>query len=273
MLNSLTRQILDQWRPSEILRFMTDVVNPFAGADGAARYAAGRPFFHPLLLSHLLPELPGREVGADVACGTGLSSLALAEVVGTVLAFDTSAEMLGHAPAHPRIRYAQAAAESLPVPDHTLDTLTVAQAFHWFQRNPFLAEARRTLKPGSVLFLYDDFFTGQMTDAPEFAAFMKEYGTRYPTPPRHREPFGEAEAQAAGFSFREASFAHPWTFTLDELVRYLLTHSNTIAATDSGKTTTQEVRDWLTAQLRPFFPAGGGREVWFRGWYAVLKSH
>ncbi|UTA50617.1 class I SAM-dependent methyltransferase [Deinococcus radiodurans] len=138
------------------------VQNPFASADAAGRYAAGRPAFHLLVLSRLAPHLTGRELGADVACGTGLSSAALAELVGEVRAFDASAAMLAEAAPHPRVTYAQAPAEALPLADGVLDVMTVAQAFHWFDHAAFLAEARRTLKPGGVLALYDDFFLGEM---------------------------------------------------------------------------------------------------------------
>lgn len=250
---------------------MTSPANPFQGRDGAARYAAGRPFFHPLFLVRLAPLLEGRALGADVACGTGLSSVALAGVVERVLAFDVSEAMLAHAAPHPRVSYARASAEALPLPDHSLDVLTVAQAFHWFDRATFLAGARRTLKPGGVLFIYDDFFLGQMPGREDFAEFVATYAARYPAPPRHPYTFGEAEAREAGFSFREDRFTHPLTFTRPALVAYLLTHSNTIAATNDGRETGGEVAAWLDGGLRPFLPEGETRELLFGGLQMVLR--
>lgn len=253
-----------------------EVRNPFLSPEGAGRYALGRPYFHPLFMARLSPLLRGRALGADVACGTGLSSLALADVVQEVRAFDLSAAMLAHAPAHSRITFVRAPAEALPLPGAALDVLTVAQAFHWFDRAAFLAEARRTLRPGGVLFVYDDFFVGQMSGQPDFPAFMSAYGERYPTPPRHRTPFGEADARAAGFDFHEERFTHTLPLTQAELVAYLLTHSNTLAATDSGRETTAQVRDWLEAGLRPFYPAtgdqgAGRRDLHFLGWFMALR--
>lgn len=252
------------------------VQNPFATEGAAGRYAAGRPAFHPLILERLAPHLKGPDLqdsglGADVACGTGLSSVALAGLVREVRAFDTSAAMLAQAAPHPHVTYAQASAESLPLENGVLDVLTVAQAFHWFDRAAFLAEARRTLKPGGVLALYDDFFLGEMEGQPEFAAFSKTYLARYPTPPRHREPFGREEARGGGFSFGEERWKHPLALTQAQLVAYLLTHSNTLAATESGAATEHEIRAWLDEQTRVFYPDGGAQNVVFGAWLVVLR--
>ncbi|AAF10675.1 class I SAM-dependent methyltransferase [Deinococcus radiodurans] len=247
------------------------VQNPFASADAAGRYAAGRPAFHLLVLSRLAPHLTGRELGADVACGTGLSSAALAELVGEVRAFDASAAMLAEAAPHPRVTYAQAPAEALPLADGVLDVMTVAQAFHWFDHAAFLAEARRTLKPGGVLALYDDFFLGEMEGEPNFGTFAKTYLARYPTPARHRDPFGETEAQAAGFTFHEETWKHPLALTQPQLVAYLLTHSNTLAATENGTASQDEIAEWLNEQLAPFYAGGGTRNVVYGALLTVLR--
>lgn len=244
--------------------------NPFDGSNAAQRYAAGRPYFHPKVLEYLRPALQGQELGADVACGTGLSSQALTDLVEQVRAFDASPAMLAQATPHSRIHFAVASAEALPLEDHTLDVLTVAQAFHWFQRDLFLAEARRSLRPTGVLFLYDCYFTGDMPHRPDFKDFVQAYFSRYPTPPRHREPFGLAQAQKAGFTFEERTFQLEWNFTQPELVAYLMTHSNTLVVTPSGESP-DEIRTWLDVQLQAFFEESGTATVAYQAWYAILQ--
>ena len=88
-------------------------MNYFAHQTAAARYAKSRPYFHPLVIERIrvFLGLAGRvPVGLDVACGTGQSALALTEIADSVMAVDISPAMLAHAPAHPRIRYAEAPA-------------------------------------------------------------------------------------------------------------------------------------------------------------------
>lgn len=46
-------------------------------------------------------------------------------------------------------------AEDLPLPDGSVDLLTVATAVHWFDQPKFLAEAGRVLKPGGCMALVD----------------------------------------------------------------------------------------------------------------------
>ena len=179
--------------------------------------------------------------------------------------------MLAHAAPHPRVTYAQAPAEALPVESGTLDVLTAVQAFHWFDRAAFLAEAQRTLRAGGVLALYDDFFLGEMEGQPEFRDFQRAYLTRYPAPTRHREPFGEAEAQAAGFTFHEERFKHPLALTRPALVAYLLTQSNTIAATESEAASVEEVEAWLSAELAAFYRAAATRSLVFGAVLTVLR--
>ncbi|MDO4245216.1 MAG: class I SAM-dependent methyltransferase [Deinococcus sp.] len=249
---------------------LQNVTNPFDNSGAAERYSLGRPAFHGLILERLRPYLRGNELGADVACGTGLSSVALAELVSEVRAYEISGAMLAHALPHPRVAYAQAAAESLPLPDNVLDVLTVAQAFHWFDRQAFLQEARRTLKSSGVLALYDDFFVGEMGGQPTFTAFAKAYFARYPAPARHREPFGEADAQAAGFSFTESRWQHPLKMTKSQLLAYLLTHSNIAAATEAG-TPPSEITAWLEAELAPFYETNAEQEIMFSALLTVCQ--
>ena len=248
------------------------MTNPFTTANGAARYAAGRPDVQPLLLERVRPFLTGTALGLDVACGTGQCSLALAGLVNQVLAFDVSREMLARARPHPRVKYALAAAEALPVPDHGADVITVCMGFHWFGRGAFLSEARRVLRPDGVLAICDSFFAAEMVGRPEFSAVMNRYGTHYLPPDRDSRPFGEAEAQAAGFSFHSEKFTHLIPLSRDQLVAYLLTHSNTITVTDAGRQTPQQVGDWLEGELAPFLPSGEVGEFVFGAEVKVLSA-
>jgi SAM-dependent methyltransferase len=246
--------------------------NPFQSADGARRYAAGRPYIHPLFMQRVRPWLSGTGLGADVACGTGLGSVALAELVDRVLAFDISEAMLERVIPHPKVTYAQAPAEALPLPDASLDVLKVAQGVHWFDRPRFYAEARRTLKPGGVLAVYDLFFRGELAGQPGFSVWMSEqYGQRYPSPPRWPYVLDAAQAISEGFSFHQERFDHVQPFSRAELVAYLMTHSNTVAASDEGRETPESIASWLDRELKQFLPGDEQGQFGFGGLLRVLK--
>jgi SAM-dependent methyltransferase len=211
-------------------------------------------------------------VGADIACGTGLSSLALADLVNRVWAFDLSPSMLTEAAEHPRIRYAQAPAEELPLSANSVDVITVAQGIHWFDRPTFFAQARRILRRGGVLCVYDMFFLGQLAGEPLFNLWVKQrYNARYPAPARWPYTLDEAQAKAEGFSFWEEEFRHDLPMNRAQLVSYLLTHSNTIAASDEGREFPYQTAQWLDEELQQFLPDQKEGLVGFRGVIRVLK--
>jgi len=122
----------------------------------AASYASVRPSYAAAALD-LLDDCIGLAGGAevcDLAAGTGILTrqllaagahvTAVEPVVGMRHEFESST---------PGAVIVDARAESLPFGDATFDAVTVAQAFHWFEAGPALAEIRRVLVPGGVLAL------------------------------------------------------------------------------------------------------------------------
>jgi SAM-dependent methyltransferase len=231
-------------------------MNFFGPRTAAERYARGRPFFHPLVLRRVreLLALDARVPRAlDVACGTGLSATALRELAECVVGVDASPEMLRHAPRGDGLTFCVAAAERLPFGSEAFDLLTVCQAFHWFDRERFFAEARRTLRAGGWLVVYDDYFAGRMEGKENFHAWLQgAYLKRYPPPPR--APLSFEGAGAEGFRLRHAeTHRHSMRFSLAGLLDYLVTQSNVIAAVEGGREGLGEARAWLWQNIKPFF--------------------
>ena len=52
---------------------------------------------------------------------------------------------------HEKVRYVVAPAERTPLPDASVDLVTVAQALHWLDLDAFYAEVRRVARPGGVI--------------------------------------------------------------------------------------------------------------------------
>lgn len=96
---------------------------------------------------------PGRRV-CDLAAGTGKLTRLLVAAGADVVAVEPVAGMRGElAAALPTVEVLDATAEDLPFGDRSVDLVTVAQAFHWFDVPAALAEIARVLRPDGGLAL------------------------------------------------------------------------------------------------------------------------
>jgi hypothetical protein len=129
-------------------------------------------------------------------------------------------------------------------------------AFHWFNQERFLAEARRVLKDKAWLIISNNGFTGQMIENPTFEKWIIQvYERQYPSPPRNSAPMAAEIAQQHGFNFaHEESYQNEVHFTVEQLSAYLITQSNVIAATEQGKERIEDVYLWLNEEMKSFFP-------------------
>lgn len=233
-------------------------MNYFAYPTAAERYANGRPFFHPLAANKIRAVCcRGTRVdrALDVGCGTGQSAIALLEVADEIVGVDSSSEMLSQAIRHEHVSYVEARAEQLPFDTASFGLLTVAGAFHWFDQRQFMLEARRALRRGGWLVVYNDGFCGRMIGNDNYETWNRQYYlVRYPTPPRNSQSISHADASAFDFEFcGRDNFAHEVEFTPDRLVSYLLTQTNVIAAVEAGKEDLQAVAHWFQRSIEPLF--------------------
>lgn len=240
---------------------MTDgVTNLFVHRSAAQRYAAARPYFHPLVAARIsaFTVTPRFGRALDVACGTGQSARAIADIADTVEAIDISPEMIAEAEPPPGVRYQVAPAEKLPFPERHFDLITVGLAFHWFDQAAFLAQAARVLKPDAWLVVYNNGFNGEMSENAEFRQWAWDvYPNRFPTPPRRSQGVSDELVSPHGFKLiGDEKFANEEMMTAEQLTAYLLTQTNVISAVESGQTPITEAAAWIEAGAAPFF---GGR--------------
>jgi len=124
----------------------------FASVAGA--YERGRPDYPPAVVGALAAELrlaPGARV-LDLAAGTGKLTRALLAAGLDVVAVEPLGSLRELLAAHigaGRVR--DGTAEQIPLEDGSVAAVTVADAFHWFDRPRALAEIRRVLSPGGGL--------------------------------------------------------------------------------------------------------------------------
>ena len=129
-----------------------------AAADGFASnaidYERTRPGYPVAAAAHLQAVLglqPGVTV-ADVAAGTGKLTRLLLPTGARVIAVEPVAAMRDVlARTCPGAEVVEGTAEHLPFPDGSVDAVTVAQAFHWFDGGRALGEFARVLRPHGAL--------------------------------------------------------------------------------------------------------------------------
>jgi SAM-dependent methyltransferase len=128
-----------------------DVAASGFGAEAAA-YERSRPSYPPDAVAWIVDALGVLDGGrvCDVAAGTGKFTRLLVPTGAWVVAVEPVEGMRARLPDGPA---AAATAERLPFRDASLDAVTVAQAFHWFDAPAALAEFHRVLRPGGRLAL------------------------------------------------------------------------------------------------------------------------
>jgi SAM-dependent methyltransferase len=119
-------------------------------ASVADAYERGRPEYPAAVVGAIAAELrlaPDARV-LDLAAGTGKLTRALLAAGVDVVAVEPQAslrEKLAARVGAERVR--EGLAEAIPLPDASVDAVTVADAFHWFDHAAALAEIRRVLRP------------------------------------------------------------------------------------------------------------------------------
>ena len=255
------------------------MTNFFDPRSAAGRYAAGRPYHQDIPIDNVRTflQIDGKLGAAiDVACGTGLSGIALKAIAERIVGCDISPEMIAQAADDDVIAYVVCTAEALGTADKSFDLMTVSSAFHWFDREAFLSEARRVLKPEASLVIYNNAFTGKMAGDPSFQEWSQEtYVQRFPTPPRNTQPFEDSDAERAGFHFRHReNYINDVVFEKNQLVNYLTTQTNVIAVVEGGTSTIEEVQEFLDAELGRFFPSSETKHsfgFWGPIWYLARR--
>jgi SAM-dependent methyltransferase len=167
-------------------------------ASVADAYERGRPEYRPAVVGALAAELglsPGAPV-LDLAAGTGKLTRALVAAGLDVVAVEPQDQMRERlAGVVGSDRALQGVAESIPLPDASVDGVTVADGFHWFDHARALAEIRRVLAPGgglAVLTTFPDWSGASW--AHELGTLIQEMRSEHPAfdGPRWQESLAAA---------------------------------------------------------------------------------
>jgi SAM-dependent methyltransferase len=176
-------------------------------------YVRYRPDYPPALLDWLR-HAHGVDASwrvADIGAGTGISSKMFLDAGHAVTAVEPNAAMRHAAEtwlgSDPRFHAVDGRADATTLADHSVDLVSVAQAFHWFDPAATHREFHRILRPGGLAALYWN--SRRLTSTPflvGYEALLQTYGTdytsvaeRYGDEPRMREWFGAGWKGTAQF--------------------------------------------------------------------------
>ena len=206
--------------------------------DAAARfsnrvddYVKYRPGYPAAILGFLGAECgltPGAVI-ADVGSGTGILSELFLKHGNRVFGVEPNQEM---SEAGERIlagyrsfTSVAASAEATSLPAQSVDYITAAQAFHWFDRERARAEFERILKPGGwVLLLWNERRTETTAFLREYEELLLTYGTDYKEV-RHENVYENIAAFFAPQDFKLKSFPNYQVFDYEGLKGRLLSSS------------------------------------------------
>lgn len=195
----------------------------------ASQYARSRPTYPDELFDWLAAHCGRRGLAWDVGAGNGQASIALAERFDKVLATDLSEGQIAEAPRHERIEYRAAPAERSGLDGHSVDLVTVAQALHWFELDPFYAEVRRVLRPDGLVAAWTYgvlSVEGEAVDRIVDDYYHRIVGPHWPAERRHVEN-GYAELDWPFQPVAGPVFAIRRQWNLDELLGYARSWSAT----------------------------------------------
>lgn len=233
-----------------------------------ADYVASRPDY-PAALFDLLAEHAGLRPGAvvaDIGAGTGLFSEGLLERGAHVMAVEPNPAMrsaaeriLGHTEG---FQVVEGAAEATSLPAHSVDLVTAAQAFHWFDVEPARHEVLRILRPeGQVALVWNDRVSTEPLQVALDEVFARHGGAR-----REAMAASDRERALVPAFFNGAptrSFSMPHSHELDEAGLLALAFSRSYMPphdSHEGHQAARELREVFAAHAGPA-DAEGHRRV------------
>jgi SAM-dependent methyltransferase len=190
----------------------------------ADAYERGRPEYPPAVVGAIAAELdlsPHARV-LDLAAGTGKLTRALLAGGLDVVAVEPQAalrERLAAVAGSGSVR--DGLAEAIPLPDGSVDAVTVADAMHWFDHAAALAEIRRVLSPRgglAVLWTLPDWRGASWAD--ELGSLMQRVRPQHPA--FDGPPWQDAVRAAGGWTpVREIRVTSSHAADAEGIVDYL----------------------------------------------------
>jgi SAM-dependent methyltransferase len=200
---------------------MTDSVARFSNrVDNYAKY---RPGYPPGIMDIFKTEceLTATSIVADVGSGTGILSELFLRNGNQVFGVEPNAAMREAAERFlkefPHFVSLDATAEATTLAASSVDLITAAQAFHWFDRENARAEFARILRPGGwVALIWNERRLDSTAFLRDYEQLLLRFGTDYEKV-RHENVAGEIGQFFAPANFQMKSLDNVQHFDLESL--------------------------------------------------------
>jgi ubiquinone/menaquinone biosynthesis C-methylase UbiE len=193
----------------------------------ADAYERARPQYATEAVDWIARRFPFGRV-LDLGAGTGKLTRQLVPLATSVVAVEPGDEMRRvFAAVLPDVELHAGSAESIPLPDASVDAITVAQAFHWFELETALAEMHRVLRPGGGFALLWNEWDEADPVVGALNAVVERLRT---TPARDEERYRELHATTLFTNFEEPEFRHSDRVDVDTVLERVSSISAVINA-------------------------------------------
>lgn len=207
-------------------------------SEKAAIYASVRPNYAPEFLEFLSQTMgigPKSKI-ADIGSGTGIFTHQLLGLGCEVFAVEPNDEMRSFAEQqlrqYPLFHSVNATAETTTLPDKSVDLITVAQAFHWFETEKFKSECQRILRGNKEVVLVWN--NGLPNPNQKFAGEVKELFDRFYPSPTRSAPSLTIDEKIKNFfhDYEKISFPNSRQGTVEQNIQRYLSTSHAFTPRD-----------------------------------------
>jgi rfaE bifunctional protein kinase chain/domain len=225
--------------PEEILALFDlteDNTNRFDGLSGV--YAESRPGYLDDAVNNILASLPEHPIIADIGSGTGKLSKMLLDKNAFVYCVEPNDEMRAVSEKYLKgfnnVRIINGTCDKTTIEDKSVDCITVAQAFHWFEPNAFLEECRRILKPDGKVYLLWNTRDVKAPVNERCIEIYSEFCDDFHGFSKGMESDDTVIREFFGGEYKKEVYPFPLVFNKEQFVKRCLSSSYTLRENDPG---------------------------------------
>lgn len=197
-------------------------------------YVKYRPGYPKKLIDDLYTNVnfSRNSIIADVGSGTGILAAILLDRGSRVIGVEPNREMRKAAEIlleeYPKFVSIDGTAENTGLADNSVDFVTCAQAFHWFDKSACKKEFQRILKPnGKVVLVWNKRKVGEAGFSPEYEKLAAKYARDYNEVNHNRITEDEFRAFFKKGDYQKTVFHNEQIFDFEGLKGRLLSSSYT----------------------------------------------